>query len=545
MLRRFAPRNEKTNPIKAMKPETLNKILEEDVLSQDSKAKLTALYDKISSKEFSDLLDEQGNQYVEFVQEGGGVWGSALVGYLYGLEIFGIRFLKIAGTSAGAINTILIAACKTKEEAKSEVIKDILFNWNFADFMDGKSYVKTTIHSMLNNKNFLKINAIIAAVIMLILVIIPFAIYSETTLQAKLLFLVPIIPIVIAFFYFRKLYNDLKKANSGLNPGNVFLNQMTSVLEGFGIKTVAALNDKFVKSGKNLNLNYRFGNGTEYYTIALKNIEKIKVNNKEHIDEIRYKIFYEGAVNNDYYKKDPFYSLKSEYIVIATDINAKIKVELPTMANLYWSEEEMKHISPAEFVRASMSVPFFFEPLQKQIDKNDDSVKYAWKFWMNTKQEDINPVGIFIDGGSISNFPIDLFHATDIFYPRMPLFGVQLTSDSDIISEKGKTSSEILKSPLSFAGNIISTLKGFNDKTFLTKHTFYHLFSIQTVNCGTSNWLNFFMKKEEKEELFNRGFVAALDFLNNFDWEKYKYERMMLSMKEKKILKEEDTKTVG
>jgi len=528
-----------------MKPETLNKILEENILSEDSKKKLAASYDKISGKEFSDLLDAYGNQYVEFVQEGGGVWGSALVGYLYGLEIFGIRFLKVAGTSAGAINTMLIAACKTKEEAKSEVIKDILFNWNFADFMDGKPYVRSTIHSLLNNKNFIKITVILAVVTMLVLLTIPFATPSETALRAKLLFLIPIIPIIIAFFYFRKLYNDLKKANSGLNPGNSFLNQMTQVLEGFGIKTVASLNDKFVKSGKDLNLNYRYGNEMEYYTNALNGIEQIRAKNQEHIDEIRYKIFYESAVNNEYYKKDPFYLLKSEYIVITTDINAKIKVELPTMANLYWSEEEMKHISPAEFVRASMSVPFFFEPLQKQINKDDDSIKYAWRYWMNTKQEDINPVGVFIDGGSISNFPIDLFHSADIFYPRIPLFGVQLTSDSDILSEKGKTSEQILKSPLFFAGNIISTLKGFNDKTFLTKHTFYHLFSIQTVNCGTSNWLNFFMKKEEKEDLFNRGFQSALDFLSHFDWEKYKYERMMLSMKEKKILKEEDTPTVG
>ncbi|KQT33082.1 patatin [Chryseobacterium sp. Leaf405] len=528
-----------------MKPEILQKILEEDILSAASKEKLSALHDRISSKEFSDLLDAEGNQYIEFVQEGGGVWGSALVGYLYGLEIFGIRFLKVAGTSAGAINTMLIAACKTKEEMKSEVIKDILFKWNFADFMDGKSYVKTTIHSMLNNKNFIKTNAIIAGIVMLILVIMPFVISSETTLNAKLLFLVPIIPIIIAFFYFRKLYNDLKKANSGLNPGNTFLNQMKEVLESFEVKTVAGLNKKFVQSGKDLNLNYRYGNEMQYYNNALSSIEEIRANNSEHIDKIRYKIFYDSAVNNEYYKQDPFYLLQSEYIVITTDINAKIKVELPTMANLYWSEEELKHISPAEFVRASMSVPFFFEPFQKRIDKDDTSVKYAWKFWMNTKQEDINPVGIFIDGGSISNFPIDLFHSADIFYPRMPLFGVQLTSDSDILSEKGKTSEEILKSPLSFAGNIISTLKGFNDKTFLTKHTFYHLFSIQTVNCGTSSWLNFFMKKEEKEELFNRGFSAALDFLNNFEWDKYKCERMMLSMKEKKILKEEDTPTVG
>ncbi|MBT2620411.1 patatin-like phospholipase family protein [Chryseobacterium sp. ISL-6] len=528
-----------------MKTDLLNKILDENVLSKESKDKLIALHENISSKEFSDLLDAHGNQYVEFVQEGGGVWGSALVGYLYGLEIFGIRFLKVAGTSAGAINTMLIAAYKTKEEAKSEAIKEILFNWNFADFMDGKPYVRTTIHAMLNNKNFLKINTIIAAIILILLIITPFAVPSGTITQAKLLFLVPVIPLIILFFCIKKFYNDFRKQNSGLNPGNTFLNAMKDVLDGFGVKTVAELNLKFAPKERDLNLNYRYGNNQEYYTIALESIEEIKTNMREHIDETQYKIFYESAVNNNHYKDNPFYQLKSEYVVIATDINAKIKVELPTMANLYWSEEELKHSSPAEFVRASMSVPFFFEPLQKRIDKDDDSVKYAWRFWMNTKPENIYPVGVFIDGGSISNFPIDLFHMNDVFYPRMPLFGVQLTSKSETDTEKGKTSAEIMKTPFSYAGNMINTLKGFNDKSFLTKHTFYRLYSIQTVDCGTSSWLNFFMKREEKEQLFNAGFLAALDFLNQFDWKKYKAERMLISMKEKKILKEEDTKTVG
>ncbi len=528
-----------------MTTENINKILEDSSLSQESKNKLLTLHENISSKEFSDLLDSSGNQYVEFVQEGGGVWGSALVGYLYGLEIFGIRFLKVAGTSAGAINTMLIAACKTKEEPKSELIKEILFSWDFSDFMDGKTYVKTTLHAMLNNKDFFKINTVIAAILFVILLSIPFLAPPTTVLNAKLMFLIPLIPAVILFFCIKKLYNNFRKENSGLNPGNVFQNTMQRALDQFGIKTVAHLNEKFIQKERDLNLNYRYGNDQEYYTMTLQSIEKIKIKNKEHIDQTRYRIFYESTLNNDYYKNNPFYLLKSEYVVITTDINAKIKVELPTMANLYWSEEELKHISPAEFVRASMAVPFFFEPFQKQINKNDSSVKYAWRYWMNTQPEDINPAGVFIDGGSISNFPIDLFHADEVFYPRMPLFGVQLTNDSAILSEKGKTSSEILKTPFSYAGNIINTLKGFNDKTFLTKHTFYRLYSIQSVNCGTSSWLNFFMKKDEKEELFNRGFQAALDFLSRFDWEKYKYERMMLTMKEKKILKEEDTPTVG
>ncbi|MBW8523886.1 patatin-like phospholipase family protein [Chryseobacterium chendengshani] len=528
-----------------MKTEILQKILGDDVLSQESKEKLSALHENISKKEFSDILDAEGNQYIEFVQEGGGVWGSALVGYMYALEIFGIRFLKIAGTSAGAINTMLIAACKTKEEAKGEVIKDILFNWDFSDFIDGKPYVRSTIHAMLNNKNFIKINSILLAITLIILIAIPFVIETERSWQAKLWFLVPIIPLIIIFFIVRKFYNDFKKSNSGLNPGTIFLKQMTAVMNGFGIKTVAELNEKFIQKEYKMNLNYRYGNGLEFYTNALNGIEDIKMNNLEHIDETRYRIFFESAENNDYYKNNPFYQLQTEYIVITADINAKIKVELPTMANLYWSEEELKHISPAEFVRASMSVPFFFEPMQKLINKDDESVQYAWKFWMNIQKEDIYPVGIFIDGGTLSNFPIDLFHMNDIFYPRLPLFGVQLTSDSEILGEKGKTSEQILKTPLSYAGNIIGTLKGFNDKTFLTKYSFYNLYSIKTVNCGTSSWLNFFMKREEKEQLFNAGFLAALDFLNQFDWSQYKCERMMVAMKEKKILKEEDTKTVG
>nr|WP_314498048.1 patatin-like phospholipase family protein [uncultured Chryseobacterium sp.] len=528
-----------------MKPEILQKILDEVILSEESREKLTALHENISTKEFSDLLDAEGNQYIEFVQEGGGVWGSALVGYLYALEIFGIRFLKVAGTSAGAINTMLIAACKTKEEAKGDVIKEILFNWDFSDFIDGKNYVRTTIHALLSNKNFIKINGIIIAVIMVILIALPLIISSETILNAKLLFLIPLIPVIIGLIGFKKFYNDFRKSNSGLNPGNVFLSQMTEVMKGFGIKTVAELNKKFVQKEYKMNLSYRYGNGMEYYTNALNGIEEIKMNHLEHIDETRYRIFFESTENNDYYKNNPFYGLQTEYIVITTDINAKIKVELPTMANLYWSEEELKHISPAEFVRASMSVPFFFEPMQKLINKDDDSVKYAWKFWMNTQKEDIYPVGIFIDGGTLSNFPIDLFHMNDIFYPRLPLFGVQLTSDSEVSGQKGKTSQEILKTPFSYAGNIIGTLKGFNDKTFLNKYSFYNIYSIKTVNCGTSSWLNFFMKKEEKEQLFNAGFMAALDFMNQFDWAQYKYERMMVAMKEKKILKEEDTPTVG
>ena len=37
---------------------------------------------------YSDIVDEFGNQYVDLVQEGGGVLGIALLGYTYVLEEF-------------------------------------------------------------------------------------------------------------------------------------------------------------------------------------------------------------------------------------------------------------------------------------------------------------------------------------------------------------------------------------------------------------------------------------------------------------------------
>src|SRR6478672_5156267 len=74
----------------------------------------------------SDVTDDN-YQYVDLVQEGGGVWGVALVGFTYILENMGIRFFSLAGTSAGAINAMLLACTGNKEDAKSErIIEEFL-----------------------------------------------------------------------------------------------------------------------------------------------------------------------------------------------------------------------------------------------------------------------------------------------------------------------------------------------------------------------------------------------------------------------------------
>src|SRR5258706_5555166 len=124
----------------------------------DVQQTLSELKAQFSKREFrvSDVLDSEGHQYVNLVQEGGGVLGIALVGYTYILEQMGVRFLSLAGTSAGAINTILISAIGKKQEEKSTVILGHLGNLKLFDFVDGFWLWKFLIRQMSSNTGFFK-----------------------------------------------------------------------------------------------------------------------------------------------------------------------------------------------------------------------------------------------------------------------------------------------------------------------------------------------------------------------------------------------------
>jgi len=109
----------------------------------------------------SDVRDEHNYQYVDLVQEGGGVWGIALVGYTYILEKMGIRFFSLAGTSAGSINAIMLACAGNKEEEKSEKIIQYFLELNLFDIVDGKKsnwrftkILKRLLHRFISTKDF-------------------------------------------------------------------------------------------------------------------------------------------------------------------------------------------------------------------------------------------------------------------------------------------------------------------------------------------------------------------------------------------------------
>jgi NTE family protein len=389
---------------------------------------------EISDKSFSDVIDEKGNQYVELVQEGGGILGIALLGYTYVLEQAGIRFLSLAGTSAGAINTLLLAACDAVDKPKSEKIVELLSGKNLFDFVDGPFFVRFLLKTLkidLNDKSTFKKNII-----------------KILKILCNFLIIVPVIIYVLA--------------RKGLNRGTYFRNWIFDILKNSGIESTRDL----------LNLRQK----PEGLTIR-KGIDRT-------IDDLHPKLK-----------------------IIAAEITTETRVIFPEMNFLFWNEPDL--VNPADYVRASMSIPLFFHPFKVKIEnrvKPEDwfsCVKYKGK---------LPYVAYFVDGGILSNFPIDVFHKTKTI-PRLPTFGVKLGDDRHQTSKVGTITKFLLA--------IFNSARHVLDYQFLlTNEDYEHL--IQRIDIGEHNWLNFSISEEDKLDLFLRGAKAADEFLRKFNWEKYK-----------------------
>lgn len=398
-----------------------------DITNFTENSNIQSILDRIpQDKRYSDIEDANGNQYVDLVQEGGGVLGIALVGYTYILEKAGIRFFSLAGTSAGAINTMMMAGLGKIEEAKSEKILDILSKKNLFDFVDGHKVVRKIINKVIKKEKGLGWALVWNGI---------------------------------------KIYKILKR-KLGLNPGSNFETWITKELEKAGVVSLIDLNN--------------FRNLPQ----GLKHVAT-----GEEITDIVVKL-----------------------AIITSDITTHTKTEFPRMAELYWANPNS--ISPAKLVRASMSIPFFFEPFEianipNAGNENDEKwYKYArYKGPVPSKVK-------FVDGGMLSNFPINVFHREDGGVPRMPTFGARLSTYRENFSKTD--------SILGMSGAMISTMRQIHDYDFLLKHPDYSKLICSIDADGQFNWLDFNMSDDDKVNLFNLGALRAIEFLEEFDWEAYK-----------------------
>jgi NTE family protein len=371
-------------------------------------------------KQFSDVIDDQGNQYVDLVMEGGGVLGVALVGYTYVLEEMGIRFLRVGGTSAGSINAVLVAGLGTPQERKSEKIVKELANVDFWSFVDGgraaRAFVQTLVrHPILLGLSFRGI------------------------------------------WVLRSVFKQL-----GLNPGDAFYDWLSGLLSSNGIRTTRDLKERMAQLPPSLRT--RLGEDLAPPYLAL----------------------------------------------VAADVSTQTKVEFPGMAPLYWSDSDS--VNPALYVRASMSIPGFFYPLRVASVPQGPEARQRWTD-LASFEEDPPETATFVDGGIMSNFPIDLFHLPDKI-PAAPTFGAKLGPDERKFAE--------IDRPQRLGAAVFSAASHTLDYDFIKRNPDYRKL-VAYIDTGQDHgWLDFDMGDKDKIDLFVRGARKAAEFLTTFDWEGYK-----------------------
>ncbi len=408
-----------------------------EFLEQDAFLKMLEEAESLKSKIFSDVIDDEGHQYVDLVQEGGGVLGIALVGYTYILEAAGIRFFHLAGTSAGAINTLVLAGIGSIGEEKSKHVLEELAQKDLFEFVDGDAALKKITQKAIDG----------------------------TPLKRM---------------WFKLLLNisKVKKAlfaDLGLNPGKNFEEWLETVLKKYPnqISTIGQLMEK---------------RNRKYFPEGLKH----RLTGKPLADEV------------------------AKMFIIAADITTQTKVLFPAMATLYWGDKA-DEISPAKMVRASMSVPFFFVPFEiEDIPGKGEPANQEWiekAYYFGPVPEKVK----FVDGGMISNFPINVFHSKDIKTPRKPTFGVRLSSYRQEYADVDDFGG--------FLGSMVNTMRHDADDQFLLQNQDFKKLICFIDADKQFNWLNFNMDAERKKKLFLLGARKGLEFIREFDWEAYKKVR--------------------
>ncbi len=142
----------------------------------------------------------------------------------------GIRFLRMAGTSAGAINTAMLTVIGKKQEEKSGRVLDAITNLNFFDLVDGHPVARWMIKRFITHKKyFQRVRNVAIGIIGLFTLLLAGSIVSLILVQKNegllnlsrsLLFALVVVMIIIGelVHYILKLIRKFKTAGYGINP---------------------------------------------------------------------------------------------------------------------------------------------------------------------------------------------------------------------------------------------------------------------------------------------------------------------------------------
>jgi len=176
------------------------------------------------------------------------------------------------------------------------------------------------------------------------------------------------------------------------------------------------------------------------------------------------------------------------------------------LVRLPWDYRRVYGLDPdeqcvADAVRASMAIPFFFRP-----------VKLTGSTGLTST---------LVDGGIVSNFPIDSLDRADGRKPRWPSFGVTVLPNLPEGNDKliPALAPIRLLGPPHLLENVITTVLVGRDQAYLSQPWV----NARTIRVDSTDvgFLDFDISDNEIEAQYAKGYAAAEKFLSTWEFDAY------------------------
>jgi NTE family protein len=175
-------------------------------------------------------------------------------------------------------------------------------------------------------------------------------------------------------------------------------------------------------------------------------------------------------------------------VVTASDVSRKRFVRLPWDYPDYGLDPDEQSVADA--VRASASIPFFFEPVSLRAEPG---------------------VATLVDGGLLSNYPITTFDRQDSRRPRWPTIGVRLSSQPG----DGGPPHQV-RGPVALGLSLVETaIEGSQAVQELDPCNVARSVFVDTSRVGP---VDFEISEEDQDHLLGTGRKAAEEFLAEWDF---------------------------
>ena len=199
--------------------------------------------------------------------------------------------------------------------------------------------------------------------------------------------------------------------------------------------------------------------------------------------------------------EDPNSSLPPEraykLVIMTSDVTRGRLVRLPWDYPKYGLDADEQLVADA--VRASMSIPFFYEP-QRFYGRDEQGERVR---------------SFMVDGGMLSNFPIEVFDRTDGKPPRWPTFGIKLSAKPSIPQLERFE----VKGALGLAKAMVGTMTNFHDQMHIDDPSV--LARTMFVDTQHVRATDFDIDEPSQDMLFTNGERGAGKFLSGWDFERY------------------------